>query len=378
MKNAVVGFIFSVLAMLVIGIVMLFSTGAFARDAPQGDTTFFIKRQLIWIGLGVVVCLVASLIDYRKWQQHWKLLFGVAIFLLALCYVFPPINGSHRWLRLGPFSFQPSEIGKVAAMAFLAHWFSVHAAKASEFLKGFVYPIAVTCIILALIAFEEDLGATALIGGAMVMTMFLAGCNAFYLGACGVAGVSGILLIAYSMPERVHRLFAFMDLAKHKEGSGLQQYQGLIAFGSGGVEGLGLGNGRQKMEFLPFAHTDFIFPVIGEELGLVFTLLIVFCHLLLVVCGLAIVMNARDRFGALFGAGLIFLIALQASINIGVTTALLPNKGIPLPFISYGGSNMLFCMLAVGIILNIYRQGVAKPPERAATKLTTTRVLARI
>ncbi|HWL51988.1 MAG TPA: putative lipid II flippase FtsW [Chthoniobacteraceae bacterium] len=377
MKNAIFGFISCVLAMLVIGIVMLFSTGAFATDA-HGDPTYFIKRQSLWLGIGLVICLIVSFIDYQLWQRYWKVVFGAAILLLALCYVFPPINGSHRWLRFGPFSFQPSEIGKIAVIAFIAQWFSRHSKESGEFLKGFVYPIAVSCIILALIAFEEDLGATALIGAAMVVTMFLAGSNIIYLGISAMGGIAGILTIAWLMPDRVHRLLAFRDLDAYKQGSGLQQYQGLIAFGSGGVEGLGLGNGRQKMEFLPFAHTDFIFPMIGEELGLTFTLAIVFCYLVLVICGITIAMNASDRFGALFGSGLIFLIALQAAINIGVTTALLPNKGIPLPFISYGGSNMLFCLLAVGIILNIYRQGVTKPPKPALTKLSSTRVLTRI
>ena len=357
MKKAVLGFLLSIIVMLVIGIVMLFSTGAFARDA-HGSPTYFIVRQLIWLGISLVGCLSAAHFDYRKLQQHWKWLFGVAVVLLALCYVFPPINGSHRWIRVGGFSFQPSEVGKLAAIVFIASWFSRHVQETGTFWKGFVAPLAVTAILMGLIAFEEDLGATALIGGTAVMMMFVAGSNILYLSASAIAGVGGILVVAASMPERVHRLLAFRDLEAHRMGSGLQQYEGLIAFGSGGVDGMGLGNGRQKMEFLPFAHTDFIFPMIGEELGLIFTLLIVFCYVLLIVCGIAICMNARDRFGALLGSGLVFLIALQASINIGVTTALLPNKGIPLPFISYGGSNLLFCMVAVGVILSIYRQGI--------------------
>jgi cell division protein FtsW len=162
---------------------------------------------------------------------------------------------------------------------------------------------------------------------------------------------------------------AFMNLEKFKDGAGGQQWNGLIAFGSGGMNGLGLGCGRQKMAFLPFAHTDFIFPMVGEELGLRFTLLVVFCYIQVILCGTAIALNSRDRFGTLFGFGIVVTIALQAAMNIGVTTALLPNKGIPLPFISYGGSNLLFCLLGIGILLNIYRKGLDEHTVRVKTTL---------
>jgi cell division protein FtsW len=172
------------------------------------------------------------------------------------------------------------------------------------------------------------------------------------------------------MQQRLSRLLAFLDLEKHKLGAGLQQYQALIAFGSGGVEGLGLGNSRQKLAYLPEAHTDFIFSIIGEELGLRCTLLIVFCYLIIILCGILISMNARDRFGSLLGAGIVIIIALQAAVNIGVNIALLPNKGLPLPFVSYGGSNLAFCLLSVGILINIYRKGLTEKEVRQATALS--------
>ena len=167
----------------------------------------------------------------------------------------------------------------------------------------------------------------------------------------------------YLVPERMDRFLAFLDLEneKHSQNEGYQQAQGLIALGSGGVDGLGLGNGRQKMLYLTYAHTDFIFPIIGEELGMKWTLLVVFLYLLLFISGLCIVMNAKDRFGMLMGFGIIVAIALQAIVNLGVTTALLPNKGMPLPFVSYGGSNLMMCLLGVGILINVYRKG--KPAE---------------
>jgi cell division protein FtsW len=164
------------------------------------------------------------------------------------------------------------------------------------------------------------------------------------------------------------RLSAFLHPQNYKDDAGLQQMQALIAWGSGGMDGLGLGNGRQKMLYLPYAHTDFIFPIIGEELGLRFSLLVVFLFIVIVLCGIMIALHARDRFGLLLGCGIISFLALQAAVNIGVTTSLLPNKGLPLPFISYGGSNLAACMFSVGLLLNIYRQAILEPaPVKRAT-----------
>jgi cell division protein FtsW len=184
---------------------------------------------------------------------------------------------------------------------------------------------------------------------------------------CG--GLASLFWVATHMQQRLARLLAFLDLEKHRLGAGLQQYQALIAFGSGGVDGLGLGNSRQKQAYLPEAHTDFIFSIIGEELGLRCTLMIVFCYLLIIVCGVLIAMNARDRFGILLGFGLVVVIALQAAVNIGVNTSLLPNKGLPLPFVSYGGSNLAFCLMSVGILINIYRQGLTEKEVQRASAL---------
>jgi cell division protein FtsW len=160
------------------------------------------------------------------------------------------------------------------------------------------------------------------------------------------------------------RLLAFTDLERYKEDAGLQQMQALIAWGSGGIDGLGLGNGRQKMLYLPYAHTDFIFPMIGEELGLRVSLLVVFLFVIIIICGIMIALHAKDRFGLLSATGVVALIGLQAAVNIGVTTSLLPNKGLPLPFVSYGGSNLVACLFAIGLLVNIYRQGNLEPANK--------------
>jgi cell division protein FtsW len=379
-RKSVYFLVMAVIAMLVIGIVMLFSTSAFAKDA-HGDPVYFVKRQSMWLAVGLVVCITASLVDYHFWQRTWHVWFVVAAVLLALCFV-PhiglKINGARRWVGVGPLRFQPSDFAKIASLAFLAWWFSKYEKESKELLKGFVYPFAIVGILMALIAREIDMGTTALICCTMLVVMFVAGTSLRYLMSLAVIGLSGTIYIGSHLKGRSERILAFWDLEKYKDSAGLQQYQALIAFGSGGVDGLGLGNGRQKMLYLPFAHTDFIFPMIGEELGLRFTLLLVFCYIVIIACGTAISVRARDRFGMLLGFGVCTIIALQAALNIGVTTALLPNKGLPLPFISYGGSNLVFCLLCVGILINIYRQGIGeKTLDKTTSKLrvrTTPRI----
>jgi cell division protein FtsW len=361
----------AVLGMLVIGIVMLFSTSAFARDS-HGDVYFFIRRQAIWLGIGLTICTAAALIDYHFWQQTWWLWFGLAFIALALCFV-PHlgmrINGSRRWISLGQFGFQPSEIAKVAAVFFLATWFSRYEKATRSLFRGFVLPLAIVALLLALILTEVDLGTTVLLGATAFVVMFVAGVNPILLSMVSLAGVGGILYLATQMSERMGRLAAFLDPQRFKQDAGLQQMQALIAWGSGGMEGLGLGNGRQKMLYLPYAHTDFIFPIIGEELGLRVSLLVVFLFVVIIVCGMMIALHAKDRFGLLLGCGVVSLLALQAAVNIGVTTSLLPNKGLPLPFISYGGSNLAASLFGIGLLLNIYRQGILEPLDKKQTTM---------
>jgi cell division protein FtsW len=355
-KSACVLF-FAVLGVLVIGIVMLFSTSAFARDS-HGDAYFFLKRQALWLSIGLVICFAVALIDYHFWQRTWWLWLALALLTLALCFV-PHIglriNGSRRWIGLGPVAFQPSEIAKIATVFFLAWWFAHYEKATRHPVFGFAIPLAVVSTLLALIVCEVDLGTTALVGAAAVVIMFVAGTSPILLGLLASAGTGAILFAARH--ERMGRLLAFADLERYKQDAGLQQMQALIAWGSGGIDGLGLGNGRQKMLYLPYAHTDFIFPMIGEELGLRISLLVVLLFTVVIVCGVMIAVHAKDRFGLLIATGVVVLVGLQAAVNIGVTTSLLPNKGLPLPFVSYGGSNLVACLFGIGLLLNIYRQG---------------------
>ncbi|HEY2568820.1 MAG TPA: putative lipid II flippase FtsW [Candidatus Udaeobacter sp.] len=364
-KSAYILFL-AVLGLLVIGIVMLFSTSAFARDS-HGDVYFFIKRQAIWFGIGLTICVFAAIVDYHFWQRTWWLWFAIALVALALCY-FPHIgmrlNGSRRWIGLGPLTFQPSELAKLAAIVFLAAWFARHEEPGRNLLSGLIVPLAIIGVLAGLVLAEVDLGTTALLGTTAFAVMFVAGANPLWLGVIAFGGLGTLLLVATRISERMGRLAAFLHPQNYKDDAGLQQMQALIAWGSGGMEGLGLGNGRQKMLYLPYAHTDFIFPIIGEELGLRFSLLVVFLFVVIIVCGVMIALHSKDRFGLLLGCGVVSLMALQAAVNIGVTTSLLPNKGLPLPFISYGGSNLVACMFGIGLLLNIYRQGILEPPHK--------------
>jgi cell division protein FtsW len=368
-KSAYILFL-AVLGLLAIGIVILFSTGAYARDS-HGDVYFYVRKHAIWLGLGLAVCSLAALIDYHFWQRTWWIWFLLSLVGLALCFL-PPvghkINGSWRWLGFHSITCQPSEFAKIAAIFFLGYWFSRYEPQSKQVWRGFVLPLAIIGLLISLIVTEVDLGTTVLIGATTFVVMFIAGANFALLGTLSLGGLGAILFLATCIPERYARLTAFLHPEQSKLGAGLQQMQALIAFGSGGIDGLGLGNGRQKMSYLPYAHTDFIFPIVGEELGLRFTLLVVFLFVLIIICGLTIALHARDRFGLLLASGIVSLIAFQAAINIGVVTSLLPNKGLPLPFVSYGGSNLVMALFSIGLLLNIYRQGVLEPaPHKEMT-----------
>jgi cell division protein FtsW len=372
--------VLAVAVLVTIGLVMLYSTGAFAPDS-HGDQFNFLKKQGFWLGVGFIFSILFALLDYHRLERSWYFMFPIALGLLALCFIRPigmRLNGSWRWVHAGPVTFQPSEMAKLVAIIFVAWWFSKFEEKSKGFLMGLIYPVAAIVTLLVPIVLETDLGTTLLIAATVLLVMFVAGASPKYLGPLVIVGFAAILAIAWRISERQGRLLAFLHPDQYQEKEGHQQWMGLIAFGSGGVEGLGLGNGRQKMLYLPYAHTDFIFPVIGEELGLRVTLIVVFCYLLIVTSGILIALNAKDRFGMLLGFGCTATLGLQAAINVGVTTSLFPNKGLPLPFISYGGSNLFFCLICIGILINIYRQGKEEKTTANTEMMVRVRHVSRI
>ncbi|MEM8954875.1 MAG: putative peptidoglycan glycosyltransferase FtsW [Verrucomicrobiota bacterium] len=350
----------TVCLLVALGVTMLCSTSVFGADARADDLYYEVKRQVMWIVLGVAGCILMAAVDYRVWQRTTWIWYGLAIIALALCFI-PGIgverNGETRWINLGFTQVQPSEFAKLAAVMVLAWWFARHVHEEKKFFRGFVFPGLIVGVLALLILFEVDMGTTLVIGAAAFTLMFVAGSRIWYLIGSGMVAATALGFMIRMIPNRWDRIIALTDLEKYQRGVGMQQYRSVLAFGSGGIDGMGLGNGLFKMLYLPFAHTDFIFPMVGEELGLGFTLAVVLAFVLIVVCGLSIALHAPDRFGQLLGIGIVCLIAFQGLLNIGVTTAVLPNTGLPLPFVSYGGSNLVACLLGVGILLNIYRQG---------------------
>lgn len=363
-RRSVLLLLLAVGGLLAVGIVMLASTGEFAQDA-HGRPYYFLTHQVAWLGVGLAACWIVSMVDYHIWVRKWPWIYGISLVLLIACFVphiGAKINGSSRWIRLPFMTFQPSELAKFASVSMLAWWYSQEDRVEREFVRGFFVPLGIVAVLMFWIVIEVDVGSTALIGTTAMILAFIAGAKWRYVVSVCAVGMLGIASAIAFMPERTGRFRAFLEPEKYPADA-YQTQQGLIALGSGGITGLGLGNGRQKLLYLPFAHTDFIFPVVGEELGLAGTLGVVFAYIIFILGGVSIAAKARDRSGLLLGMGIVMIIAIQAAVNLGVTTELLPNKGLPLPFISYGGSNLVFCLAGVGVLLNIYRQGISEQEE---------------
>lgn len=359
-----------VLGLVTLGLVMLFSTSAPYATNDGGEMYMNLKRQSMWLGLGVVVCIIMSRIDYHELVRRAP--WGVAAAVVLLLMVFVPglgkkVNGAYRWISIGGMTLQPSEFAKLALMFFLSWWMSKRHRQAGHFVQGFLIPGAVTGLLSVLIMFPRfhfrggDLGGTAMLVIIFAVVMFCAGARKRYLFTVPVIAIIGLMTIAYYSPAKRDRLLAFAHPEEYKEGAGYQVEQALIAMGSGGTSGLGLGNSRQKMFYLPEAATDFISAIIGEELGLWVMLGVVASFLLLVLCSGWITIYAPDPAGVFVGIGITTFLGMQAMINLAVVTSLMPNKGLPLPFISYGGSNLLICMACIGVLFNLQRQGSCEP-----------------
>ena len=348
----------SVAALVAIGLVMLASTSVWVETADQ--QYFHVKRQVAWTGVGLLTACLLAWMDYRVLRRFWFPILIVVCVLLALCYV-PGVgvwrNGETRWINLPVLGqFQPSEVAKLGIIVAVSAWFAQYQAESGCFWRGFIIPGLLLAVPTGLIFFEKDMGTAAAVGAAGFALMFVAGTRWWWLLISAAGAVSGLTYMVMEDPNRFARIMAFMNLEETRLGAGLQQFRAMLAFGSGGLTGLGLGNGAEKHGYLPFAHTDFIFSMIGEELGLVATLGVVFCFVMITIAGLSISLHANDHFGRLLGVGLTAMIVIPAIMNIGVTTAVFPNTGLPLPFVSYGGSNLVFTLAAVGLLVSLHRR----------------------
>jgi len=328
----------------------------------------YLLSQMAWLAFGLIGCVVAAQIDYRRWKKISPYLLGFSFFLLLLVFA-PKIGigrkGAHRWIGVpGLPHFQPSELAKLSLIIFLAAYCERFQRQMPKLKQGLIIPGCIAGVVLASIFVEPDRGCTILLAAVTGAMLFIAGARLSFLVPPAVAAMA---YLAYSFkhdPMRMGRIMAWIHPEASREGAGYQAYQAMIALGSGGWFGLGLGNGRQKLGFVPEHHTDFIFSIIGEELGLIATLMVVLLFIALILAGIHIARRSSDTFGMLLGAGITSMIGFQAFINMGVVTSLLPNKGMPLPFISYGGSNLLLMLIAVGLLLSISRYAVEAPQKK--------------
>jgi cell division protein FtsW len=358
MRWAVTILAFCIAALLALGMVMLYSSSM----AQAG--THYLTMQLIWCLLGLAACVAAAVLDYRQLKKVWWVLLGAALVLLLLVLV-PHVGvvrgGARRWFCFRTFSFQPSEMAKLALIIALAWYGERFQRQMPLWKRGIVVPGAVIALVVGLIFVEPDVGNALLLATVSGFILLTAGIRVSYFLPPVLAGALAVGLFIYHNPMRSQRIYSWLHVEETRKDKGLQAYEAMVALGSGGLDGKGLGNSRQKLGFLPEHQTDFIFAIIGEELGLLATLLVLAAFVAIVLCGVFISWHSADTFGLLLGSGITFLIGAQAFINIGVVTSALPNKGLPLPFISYGGSNLLMMLSGVGVLLSIARQ--AKPLE---------------
>lgn len=343
----------------IFGALMVYSASAMfsLKETESNSQYVYFFKQVAFTIAGLAAMYVVSRIDYHFFQRPW-VVYGVAavtVVLLLSVFAFPPINGARRWIRLGGFSFQPSELAKIALPIFLAYYLTKKEELVGD-LKQVVVPCLVALGILGGLVFaEKDLGTTIVLCAVFTAVYFAAGARLVHLGVVAAAlmliGVGAIIFA----PWRVARLMAFLDPYKYAGDEAYQVVQSLYAIGAGGITGEGYAQGHQKLFYLPYPYSDFIFSVVGEELGLIGTLGVVIAFGLLLWRGARAALLAPDRFGSLLGIGIITGIIVQALFNISVVTSLLPAKGIPLPFISYGGSSVMVTLVGVGILLSISR-----------------------
>jgi cell division protein FtsW len=349
----------AVAALVALGLIMLTSTGAWVRGHGEH---YFVTQQATWVGLGLICAVLAARFPLEPLRKFAGPIFVIACILLALCFV-PGIGveiyGSKRWVQFPMLpQFQPSELAKFVTVVALASWFARWQTEVHTFWRGFVIPGAIAGVPILLIAGETDVGTALSLSVAVGAVLFCVGSRLIYLIPTALTVAGAAVFYVINNPNRWGRIEAWLNLEDpvHQLDRGMQQWRSLLALGNGGPWGVGLGNGVEKFGTLTFAHIDFIFPVVGEELGLPFTLGVVLCYVLIAVGGCGIALQANNIFNRCVALGLTCLIVVPAIQNIGVTTALLPNDGLPLPFVSYGGTSLIFSLAAVGMLVGIHRR----------------------
>ena len=346
------------MTLALVGLVMVFSASAIVAGNRFHDPGFFLKRQVAWLAFGLLLMHLTSRIDYPLWKKlSIPMLFGM---LLLLVMVLVPglgvaAKGARRWLRLGPISMQPAEMVKLVTVIYIAAYLTKKGDKITSFREGLLPALIVLGLLSGLVLLEPDLGTVVVLGLVTVGMCFLAGARVAHLLTLGLCAIPVVLVLVLGSSYRRQRLMTFLAPWKDAGDAGFQITQSFLAFGSGGPFGVGLGEGKQKLYFLPEAHTDFVLALVGEELGLVGTVTVILLFAVFVWRGFQIAARARVPFGRYLGMGITLLIGGQALVNAAVVTGLLPTKGLTLPFVSYGGSSLVVSLIGVGVLLSISR-----------------------
>ncbi|MFA7257191.1 MAG: putative lipid II flippase FtsW [Kiritimatiellales bacterium] len=356
MQRTISVLIAAVLILVTIGVIMLFSASMVRGDAQFNDTAYFVKRQGFWLVISLIAAAVCARLDLRWLRVAALPVAGICVLLLIAVRV-PGvgvyINGSWRWLRLGPFTVQPSEFAKIGMILAFSWWISRRRRYMHTFKRGLLPPLAALGLFAVLLLAEPDFGTTILVGLVTLALLYTGGVRPLHLFGFAGAGLAGVAILLLHNENRMRRIFAFLDPEKYSQAEAWQLINGLNAFASGGAYGVGLGNSIQKYHYLPEAHTDFILPIIGEEFGLVSTLVVLVLFVVIFICGLRIAARASDDFGRFTALGVTLMITLQAVINLAVVTGCMPTKGLALPFISYGGSSLLVSSVMIGMLVNV-------------------------
>jgi len=366
-----------VLALLCIGLVMVYSSSSFIAAHYYGDASYFFQRQLLGVIMGVVVMLITMRIDYRQWRRFSLVGMVIIVAMLVLVlFVGRSVYGASRWFAFGSFfSFQPSELAKLVLAFYIADWLARKGNQVSTFLYGLAPFVILVGFVVGLVLLENDMGTAIIIAGFATVMFFTSGANILQFAlAMGSGGL--VFLAAAFKGYRYQRLIGFLDPFKHISDINLQLYQSLLALGTGGWFGLGLGASRQKTGYLPLPYIDSIFAVIGEELGFIGCAVVVLLFLFLAFRGFRLARRTQDIYGALLATGITTWLVLQAMINIGASTGSIPYTGVPLPFISFGGTSVVVSLAAVGVLLNISRY-IREPEMPALSRRTISHTITR-
>jgi cell division protein FtsW len=358
-RVSVDGWLFiATLSLVFVGLVMVFSASAVMAKQRYGSAYFFLLRQLGWAIVGFVAMIVAMKMDYRRYKHPAVVfsLLGFTALLLISVFFLDRSHHTHRWIHFAGFSFQPSEIAKPAIILFLAFFLESKSKSMRDWRNTLSPAIVPTLLFLALIVFEPDLGTAIACAAITASILFVAGLDMRYLGYAFAASILPLYFLIFHVAYRRNRILAFLDPYSDPQGRGFHIIQSLIAVSTGGITGVGLMEGKQKLFYLPEPHTDFIFAVTAEEVGLVGTLIIVALFSIFLWRGIRTAMRTQDMFGRFLAIGITSMVVLQAFINISVVLGMMPTKGIPLPFISYGGSSLFITLACVGVLLNITKQ----------------------